>query len=69
MGVGRYGKELSRRNLLSQVEHYGLTAAQGSEVIDEVMGWGPELMAHYRAHLQEPELGVALAAMRMGGLD
>lgn len=69
MGVGRYGKELSRRNLLSQVEHYGLTAAQGVEVIDEVMGWGPELMAHYRVHLHEPELGVALAAMRMGGLD
>ena len=69
MGVGRYGKELSRRNLLSQVEHYGLTAAQGSKVIDEVMGWGPELIAHYRIHLQEPELGVALAAMRMGGLE
>lgn len=64
MSVGRYGKELSRRNLLSQVAHYGLTEVQGGEVIDEVMSWAPALQQHYGEHLQEPELGVALAAMR-----
>lgn len=63
MGIGSYGHELSRRNLLSQAEHYGLTEAQANAVIDEVAGWAPKLAAHYHRYLQDPELGLALAAM------
>lgn len=63
MAIGRYGHELSRRNLLSQVEHYGLTEDQAGAIIDEVAGWAPGLVAHYQRHLKEPELGPALAAM------
>jgi serine/threonine-protein kinase HipA len=63
MGVGSFGKELSRRNLLSQVGHYGLSHTQAESIIDEVAGWEPELAAHYRQHLQRAELELALAAI------
>lgn len=63
MAIGRYGHELSRRNLLSQVEHYGLREDQAEAVIDEVVGWATDLEAHYHAYLQEPERSVLLAAM------
>lgn len=64
MSIGQHGKELSRRNLLSQVNHYGLTHAKASEMIDEVMGWAPQLEQYYRDHLQGIELEIAMAAMR-----
>lgn len=63
MGIGRFGHELSRRNLLSQVEHFGFSEAEAAAVIDEVAGWAPELEQHYREHLLEPELRLAMAAM------
>ncbi|MDH0732927.1 type II toxin-antitoxin system HipA family toxin [Pseudomonas sichuanensis] len=63
MGVGSFGKELSRRNLLSQVGHYGLSPAQAAAIIDEVVGWEAALKAHYRQHLQPAELELALLAM------
>ncbi|MDF0729130.1 type II toxin-antitoxin system HipA family toxin [Pseudomonas entomophila] len=63
MGIGRYGHEISRRNLLSQVEHYGLSQEQAEVIIDEVIGWAPDLKAHYLQCLREPELGLAAAAM------
>lgn len=69
MTIGQHGKEISRRNLLSQVAHYGLDVAQANTVIDEVMGWAPALREHYRQHLPEPELQIALAAMRVAKLQ
>ncbi|WP_205300669.1 type II toxin-antitoxin system HipA family toxin [Pantoea sp. Ap-967] len=68
MGVGSFGKELSRRNLLSQVGHYGLSQALAQSILDEVAGWESELAAHYRQHLQPAELELALAAMGAGKL-
>lgn len=63
MSVGSYGHELSRRNLLSQCEHYKLSEQEALGLIDEVAGWEPDLAAHYRHHLSEPELSVALEAI------
>ncbi|MFT0868024.1 type II toxin-antitoxin system HipA family toxin [Pseudomonas sp. CAM1A] len=63
MGIGIHGHEISRRNLLSQVEHYGLSQAQAVAVIEEVADWRTDLEAHYREHLAEPELKVAMAAI------
>ncbi|WP_313741303.1 hypothetical protein [Pseudomonas sp.] len=63
MSVGSYGHELSRRNLLSQCEHYKLSEQEALALIDEVAGWEPDLVAHYRHHLGKPELSVALEAM------
>ncbi|WP_263854273.1 HipA domain-containing protein [Pseudomonas huaxiensis] len=63
MGIGRYGHELSRRNLLSQVGHFGLTEAEATAVINEVAGWAPELKEHYHEQLQAAELQLAIAAM------
>lgn len=63
MGIGSFGKELSRRNLLSQVGHYGLSHAQAESIIDEVAGWEAELAAHYRRYLQPAELDQALVAI------
>lgn len=63
MAVGAYGHELSHRNLLSQAEHYGLSREQADAVIDEVADWAPDLEAHYREHLCQPELELALDAM------
>lgn len=65
MGIGRFGHEISRRNLLSQVEHYGLSEAQAGLIIEEVADWEAELIAHYRQHLQTAELEIA--KMAMGG--
>lgn len=69
MAIGKHGHELSRRNLLSQTEHYGLAQEQAIAVIDEVAGWAADLAAHYRRHLQDPELQLALAAMGADKLD
>lgn len=69
MAIGKHGHELSRRNLLSQTEHYGLTQKQAIAVIDEVAGWAPALAAHYHRHLQDPELELALAAMGADKLE
>ncbi|MFB4393024.1 MULTISPECIES: type II toxin-antitoxin system HipA family toxin [unclassified Pseudomonas] len=63
MKIGRYEHEISRRNLLSQAEHYDLSQEQASAVIDEVAGWATDLEAHYGKCLSEPELGLAIAAM------
>ncbi|MBK5002277.1 type II toxin-antitoxin system HipA family toxin [Pseudomonas sp. S31] len=63
MAVGSFGKELTRRNLLSQADHYGLTPAEAGSVIDEIAGWKSDLEAHYRQHLPQEEAEVALAAM------
>lgn len=69
MGIGRYGHELSRRNLLSQIEHFGFTEAEGSAVIDEITGWADDLKRHYQEHLQEAELNLAIAAMGADKLE
>lgn len=63
MGIGRYGHELSRRNLLSQVGHFGLNEAEATAVINEVAGWAAELKEHYHEQLQAAELQLAIAAM------
>ncbi|MFJ4110712.1 type II toxin-antitoxin system HipA family toxin [Pseudomonas sp. NPDC089758] len=63
MAIGSYGHEISRRNLLSQVEHYGLSQAQAIEVIDEVASWAPDLEEHYRRSLEVPERDLAIMAM------
>ncbi|WP_312936405.1 type II toxin-antitoxin system HipA family toxin [Pseudomonas sp.] len=63
MGIGSFGRALSRRNLLSQVDHYGLSQAQAVAIIDEVAAWAPELDTHYHQHLQPAELELALSAM------
>ncbi|OLS61938.1 type II toxin-antitoxin system HipA family toxin [Pseudomonas putida] len=68
MAIGRYGHELSKRNLLSQVEHFGLSEAEAEAIIEEVAGWAPQLEQHFREHLPELELGLAIAAMGAGKL-
>lgn len=63
MAVGRYGHALTRRNLLSQAAHYHLDQAQACAILDDVASWETDLQAHYREHLAEQELRLALGAI------
>ncbi|MNN96677.1 hypothetical protein D3C81_2157060 [compost metagenome] len=63
MAVGKQGHALTRRNLLSQAQHYHLDPGQANAILDEVASWEPALQAHYREHLATQELQIALSAI------
>ncbi|NBA97165.1 type II toxin-antitoxin system HipA family toxin [Pseudomonas sp. R5(2019)] len=63
MAVGKYGHELSRRNLLSQAEHYLLNQNEACSILEEVASWEPDLREHYAEHLADREQALALSAM------
>jgi len=62
MAVGHEGSRLSRRNLLSECAHFGLSTEAAAAVLDEVAGWEAELKNHYEAHLNGSDRDAALAA-------
>jgi serine/threonine-protein kinase HipA len=63
MAVGNEGALISRTNLLSHADHFGLGRGNADAILDEVTDWEDELRGHYEQHLSEPERGLAIAAM------
>ncbi|WP_219059889.1 type II toxin-antitoxin system HipA family toxin [Pseudomonas sp. UMAB-08] len=63
MAVGREGRVISRANLLSHCAHFALTPGKAAATLDEVIGWEPDLRAHYERTLNGIELKLGLAAI------
>ncbi|WP_095108747.1 type II toxin-antitoxin system HipA family toxin [Pseudomonas sp. Irchel 3E20] len=63
MAVGREGRVINRGNLLSHAAHFGLAPQQASDLLDEVIGWEPQLREHYGQQLEGAALAFALSAI------
>ena len=63
MALGREGRAITRRNILSYCDHFMLSVEAATAVLDEVAGWETGLRTHYRERLEGTELELALAAI------
>lgn len=68
MAVGQQGKVINRENLLSHVEHFGLSREEAAAVLDEVAGWEDELKEHYRSVLSPSLADLAIRSVDAGRL-
>ncbi|HGM5581915.1 TPA: type II toxin-antitoxin system HipA family toxin [Pseudomonas putida] len=62
MSVGLDGARVSRANLLSQRQHFGLAQDEAEGILDLVGGWADELKEHYAEYLQGKVLELARTA-------
>lgn len=63
MAVGREGKRITRSNLLSHHEHFGLSRDQAEHMLEEVASWEEELKTYYGQFLKGDALHMAQEAV------
>lgn len=63
MAVGQQGRGISRANLLSHAEHFGLSREGAAAILDEVAGWENELKTHYRSMLTLDQAELVIRSM------
>lgn len=68
MAVGQQGRGISRENMLSHAEHFGLSREDAEALLDEVAGWEDELKDYYRSVLPSSLANLAILSMDAGRL-
>ncbi|NUT73834.1 type II toxin-antitoxin system HipA family toxin [Pseudomonas sp. C1C7] len=63
MALGKEGKRISRRNILSHHQHFGLDLLSAEALLDKVLGWESELREHYARHLTGEDHAAAVNAI------
>lgn len=63
MAVGRQGTAITRANMLSECQHFGLTEEAAAAILDEVASWDNELKTYYGAFLAGADLDAAVATV------
>jgi len=68
MAVGQQGRGISRENLLSHAEHFGLSREGAAVVLDEVAGWENDLKGHYLRALSPALADLVIRSVDAGRL-
>ncbi|MCE6978122.1 type II toxin-antitoxin system HipA family toxin [Pseudomonas frederiksbergensis] len=63
MALGNEGTRISRKNILSHHEHFGLDLRGAETILDQVLGWESELREHYAAQLSGVDHEAAIGAI------
>lgn len=63
MALGREGTLISRQNMLSHHEHFGLDMTAAEAILDRVLGWEAELREHYGVQLVGVDYEAAIGAI------
>ncbi|WP_256676727.1 type II toxin-antitoxin system HipA family toxin [Pseudomonas sp. H3(2019)] len=63
MALGNEGTLISRQNILSHHEHFGLDLQGAETILDRVLSWESELREHYMAQLSGVDYEAAIGAI------
>lgn len=63
MAVGQQGRRISRENMLSHTEHFGLSQEAAAAILDEVASWECDLKDHYRHTLSNAQADLVIRSI------